>query len=540
MATVSWLSLTGWQTFTNLPALLVLLKLKPADMDASKRMRCLDGTRTQVLQSIKDWVTDSSVDQRIFWLHGPVGSGKSTISTTIASSFADMGCLGAFLFFNRDEEERSHPSRVIRTIAYNLGSCDEPQIGAAIAGATNNTDITLMPLDRQFAKLVVGPISGFTAITRPIVIVLDALDECGRVKDRKELLEVLADETIKIPSALRIILTSRKEADITKAFMDKRHVHVRELELTTNDNMEDIVIFIRHRMCDIREKNSDLPLGPDWPGEHIIKALASRAAGLFVWASIACLFIEAHAPQERLDMLLQGDVDASAQSALDGLYATALKSLDIVDDPHLASDFLSIMGTIIVARNPLSDKAMDSILCLKRPSRHTIYKLGCVLMTDNNLIRIIHPSFADYLSTRNRCQSDALYIDRQLHNRLIAIHSLNLLNGFLRRNICNLTLSMERVIATLPESICYASMSWIAHVVDMIFIPESFADILEQFLSDHLLHWMEAMSILNKSKEVITSLSSLLLWVEVSHVRLCPMNSPDVLTEISEWSFQTT
>jgi hypothetical protein len=104
---------------TSLPTLLalpqILSRLKPAGMDATKRDHCLEGTRTQVLKSITDWVADTSVgNQRILWLHGLAGSGKSAISTTIAGSYNEQGCLGAFVFFNRDDEERSRPASVIR------------------------------------------------------------------------------------------------------------------------------------------------------------------------------------------------------------------------------------------------------------------------------------------------------------------------------------------------------------------------------------------------------------------------------------------
>jgi hypothetical protein len=82
-----------------------------------------------------------------------------------------------------------------------------------------------------------------------------------------------------------------------------------------------------------------------WPEDEKIRALEMRAAGLFVWASTACLFIgESHEPPKRLDMLLQDDIDANAQSALDDLYATALESVDNGNDEDFRSDFLSIMG----------------------------------------------------------------------------------------------------------------------------------------------------------------------------------------------------
>jgi hypothetical protein len=495
-----------------------LRKLEPARMNASNRSTCLEGTRMQLLQSITDWASHPSVDQRILWLHGLVGSGKSTISTTIANFFDERRCLGAFVFFNRDVEERRQPSSVFRTIAHQLSLFDR-RIGTAIAEIIETTsNITQMTIPRQFTQLVVNPLLSLPKSEQPTVIILDALDECGDANGREDLLATLVTKFIDLPSEIRIIITSRKEPDIMTAFMAKPHILVQELDLTSLHNMEDIEAFVRSRMSTIRLRNSLLQSMHSWPEDGKIHALVMRAAGLFVWASTACLFIgQSHDPPKRLDMLLEGDVDADAQSALNDLYATALESVANGDDEDFRSDFLSIMGMIIVARNPLSDETIDTLLCLERPSRHTIVKLGCVLRwADGEPIRVIHPSFTDYLSNRLQCGSDAFYIDTQLHNRRLAVCSLRYLDGVLRRNLCGLTLSQTPITTDISEATSYASMSWIAHVTEVTEEAESLADLLQQFLSRHLLHWLEVMSILNMSRDVIASLRNLLIWVEVS------------------------
>jgi hypothetical protein len=495
----------------------MLRKLEPARMDASDRSPCLQGTRMELLQSITDWASRPSLDQRILWLHGLVGSGKSTISTTVANFFDDEKCLGAFVFFDRDVEERNQPSNVIRTISHQLGKADSG-IGTVIAHTVNAiSNITSLTPIRQFTDLVLNPLLSLPKTEMPLVIVIDALDECGNANSREQLLEALVNKSAELPPVVRIIITSRKEPDILAAFTGKSHILVQELDLTTQHNTEDILIFLRDRMSNINSRNPGLRLAPDWPGSDKIHALAERAAGLFVWASTACLFIGGHDPPKRLNLLLQGDVDANSQSALDVLYATALGSADSGNDEDFQSDFLSIMGTIIVARNPLSDEAIDTLLCLKRPSRHTILKLGCVLhWSEGEPIRVIHPSFTDYLSTRLRREYDALYIDTQLHHRQFAMHCLRYLNAVLRRNLCDLTLSTEPISTKISETISYASASWITHVIYMRQAPECFGDELERFLSKHLLHWLEAMGILEKSREVSVLLRSLLDWVEVS------------------------
>src|ERR1700733_14007711 len=152
-------------------------------MDASTRSECLHGTRTILIQSIEDWSATFS-EQQVLWLYGLAGSGKSTISTTIANLIREQGRLGAFIFFNRDVEERSRPSNVIRTLAYRLASSDA-RIGALVATVIETIpSISESPLSFQFTKLLIEPLSNLPTTEAPIVLILDALDECGSAEDR--------------------------------------------------------------------------------------------------------------------------------------------------------------------------------------------------------------------------------------------------------------------------------------------------------------------------------------------------------------------
>ena len=44
---------------------------------------CLPDTRVELLRQIEDWADDFSTES-IFWLNGMAGTGKSTISRTVA------------------------------------------------------------------------------------------------------------------------------------------------------------------------------------------------------------------------------------------------------------------------------------------------------------------------------------------------------------------------------------------------------------------------------------------------------------------------
>jgi Cdc6-like AAA superfamily ATPase len=60
---------------------------------------CLPQTGTQVIHHIKRW-GDSMTSTLVFWLHGPVGTGKTTVSHTIAEEY-NSGRLAALFFFWR-------------------------------------------------------------------------------------------------------------------------------------------------------------------------------------------------------------------------------------------------------------------------------------------------------------------------------------------------------------------------------------------------------------------------------------------------------
>jgi hypothetical protein len=492
-----------------------LSKLNPAAMDASSRSECLQGTRLDALLSITDWIR-LATEQRVLWLHGVAGSGKSTLSTTIANIFREQGSLGAFVFFNRDLEESSQPRSVIKTIAYQLGSFDN-RIGAAIAASIDTTPSILQsPLHVQFRKLLIEPLLTLPTSAWPIVLILDALDECGGAQDRKLLLSTLTAESIHLPPSVRILITSRAEFDIRAAFLDRSHISVQELDIESDQNMHDISSFLHHRIMEIRCANPSLKLPPDWPGDMSLDALAEHAAGLFEWASTACRFIDGYDPQERLDVLLRGTVHGNAEIALNTLYQTALESVGGWADDEFCADFRIIMGVILVAKNPLSHSAIDKLLSLKRPSRHFISRLGCVLSwSDTAPIRILHPSFADFLSDHLRCGSPIWHIRIPFHNRSFSVRCLNYMNTALKRNICDLTLSPSPVNKVLHEATAYACTSWIDHTIDIIEEEESTADVLEDFLFHHLLHWIECMSILKKSRTTVTSVRCLHDWLRV-------------------------
>jgi NACHT domain len=487
---------------------ILLETLNPPEMDCTMRTGCLGDTRADVLAQVIDWACKPASLQRTLWLHGPAGSGKSTISTTLVERFRQLKQLGAFLFLSRDNTEGSNPALVTRNLAHQI-SLSYPEIGVFIVSAVkNNTHTLTSQISSQFQELIINPLSSVSTNSQ-IVLLLDAMDECGTKTDRKALLNTLAEQSAYLPPTSRLIITSRPDIDMRLAFEFQPHIKPLELDLTSAATQRDILTYIRHQMKSIYKKNRYL--GLRWPGDKKVKALARRACGLFVWASIVCNFIDAHDPCKHLDIILKGNQAPTADAALDSLYQTALKVLGVWDDADFVEDFRSIVCIMLVLRNPLSTVAIDNLLTNsdRRPSAHTIEKLSCVICSSPT-VRFIHPSVADFLMDKSRGGNEIWFFTPPLCERNMATLCLRRLSKVLHRDMSRFAPLVDREDDTIPKDVAYACVFWVDHVC---MIEDDLAPIdqlLETFIDQHILHWFEAMSLLHRSSLMVTLLGQLL------------------------------
>ncbi|KAK4205815.1 hypothetical protein QBC37DRAFT_236891, partial [Rhypophila decipiens] len=81
--------------------------------------RCHPDTRTELLCQIRDW-TNNPQAEGIFWLCGMAGTGKSTISRTVASQLSAEGVLGASFLFKKGDGDRGKAAKFFTTIASQL------------------------------------------------------------------------------------------------------------------------------------------------------------------------------------------------------------------------------------------------------------------------------------------------------------------------------------------------------------------------------------------------------------------------------------
>ncbi|KAF3917868.1 hypothetical protein ABW20_dc0107041 [Dactylellina cionopaga] len=147
--------------------------------------RCHPDTRVGLLHEINEWFQNPQ-GKAIFWLNGMAGTGKSTLSRTVAQSFANKNQLGASFFFKRGEGDLSHAGRFFSTIATQLVVKIPALVPYVAKALDSDPTISEKPITEQFSKLIFHPLSNMELNPQKIsklAIVVDALDEYKTITD---------------------------------------------------------------------------------------------------------------------------------------------------------------------------------------------------------------------------------------------------------------------------------------------------------------------------------------------------------------------
>ncbi|KAL5522491.1 hypothetical protein ACEPAG_8507 [Sanghuangporus baumii] len=332
-------------------------RLNPILSDAFDRHVCLPDARVEIRKRIMDWIFFET-RQNVFWPYGAAGSGKSTVSTTIAWNLRDMSWLGAFLFFERG---RSEPSSVIRTIAYHLALFDSTIGGNILAELKNDKNIATAPSALQFNKLILQPlIDAASSIQGPVVIVLDALDECGTPDTRRSLIQLFRKGLPELPNIFRFLITSRQEIDIDKVFSHLEIVRPMELDYTSTTSHQDVLSYICTEMRNAVREEMEVPEG--WPWDESMALLGKAASGLFIWASTAVKLVSTSDNPFRSLKELISDSRSLSNFGLYTLYSTTLRNSRIVwSNDASRTRFAQVLALALLSKVPLSSKTMDGI-----------------------------------------------------------------------------------------------------------------------------------------------------------------------------------
>ena len=467
----------------------------------------------------------------MFWLNGLAGTGKSTIAQSFSDMIANDGFLGASFFCSRDYLDRRVLKNIFPTLAYQL-ACHYPSFRSyVIAVIKKDPTLAHTSLISQLENLLITPLSEAKV---SCVIVIDALDECIDDQPASAILSVLGRFAKQLP-LVKFFITGRPEPRIRSGFrlpLLEPITHtflLHRVELSCVDN--DIQLYLTERLITIAKQRSNFNLPKPWPQNSEIKILTKKSSGLFIFASTLARFIgsEHHDPNERLQLVISETSSTihEGRAGIDSLYSQVLlHAFPDILGPDVFADVRRVLGAIVLAFNPLSQKELSKILgtsttLVSTTLRH-LHSVILVPTNDCDEIRIFHKSFPDFLQDDEQCIDPRFYINSTVHHGSMSLGCLELVKG-LKRNPCSLPpFAMNQETPNLPQlledrlgsAVQYACHYWIRHLE------------LSPTSSDHVFQvialvvealknappWIEVMSLKNYLEGVIHSMHGLLDW----------------------------
>jgi NACHT domain len=501
---------------------------------------CLKGTREGVLWDIEAWEADE-LNESVYWLKGVAGCGKSTIAQTFAERSAAKGKLGASFFCSRDYPDRRNLRLIFLTLARDLAywSADFKTALVPIIRASPNVQDDSLPV--QLEKLLVRP---FKETRLSATIVVDALDECEDKEPVSEFLSALAVHVNNVPT-VRFFITGRPEDRIRSGFklppLRTKELPLHDVDSATVDS--DIKSFVTFRLDKIATRRRQSISG-QWPSDRDIAVVLKKTSGLFIIASVILRFIDSPfaSPQKRLKLIVdpQESTTYEGRSGIDVVYHQILSaSFEHAgeDDAVFFDQLHLVVGSIVLALKPLPRTSLAELLEMTPEDIWIIliHLHSVLIVPESELepIRILHKSFADFITDKERCLDARHFIDPPPHHSVLGMHCLKLMNMRLMKNMCNLPryvknsdvkdLSARRELCVAP-SLSYACSSWAKHLQlsSQAGNTSSVLTLVNEFFTRHLLSWLEVLSIEEHLHTAIYSLHDVRSWlIEVSTSYCC-------------------
>jgi hypothetical protein len=493
----------------------------------------------QLLDDIATWMKSPS-EKQIYWLTGVAGTGKTTVAQSVAHMASEQNMCEATFFFSHASEDRRDYKKVIPTLAYQLARYDALRPGI-VAAVDADKDVGTAATSIQARRLLFDALRLLSSPPfPPLLIVLDALDECKKDMNQThggDLIPILLAGLKDLPF-VKVFITSRPEPSIETMFMDD-DVHGAARTLALHRDIEKITIqsdIAHYFNIELAKLRKRIPSNLDFPLPSQLQQLVERANTLFIYARTAVEYISDPygQPDRRLIALIEAKPGQSSGQfgRLDNLYTRILCDAQV--SYKKTNDVLrAILVTLVLLQQELPAKdlavmaGIDEDTCteyLRRISAILNYRHGTT-----DLVRLMHLSFPDFLSDARRCSEISQYVVNTAEDHLrMTERCLQIMNKYLRYNICNLHDPslfhneipdfVAQVDAYVSVFLRYACRFWMAHWLRHIQDSGSQAQVpvgLDVFCTQHLLHWIEVLSLTEVMNDVLQMMLELIPLVNV-------------------------
>ncbi|KAF3228321.1 hypothetical protein TWF106_007353 [Orbilia oligospora] len=462
---------------------------------------------------------------RLLWIKGDPGKGKTMLLCGIIDELskptgdAKFDNL-AFFFCQATDERLNNATAVLRGLIFLLVS-RQPTLLSHVRkkydSAGRNSGLfqdsnAFFALSEIFTDLIQDPALKSTCL------IIDALDECvvGLPWLLKLIVEKLSVSTT-ANSRLRWIVSSRNWWNIEKVLNTAAQGINLSLELNADSISTAVTVYIRHKVDKLgyRGKLRDT----------VSQYLLANAQSTFLWVALVCQELQ-NVPQLRVQKKLQ-----EFPPGLDMLYRRMVDQIYNSDDAKFCESVIAVM---LVVRRPITLKELMTLVDIpdlepdddlnSESLREIVQLCGSFLTVRDGVISFVHQSAKDYLVKNESLQ---MFPDGRVEKQeqLMALRSIFAMEKTLTKNIYGLETLDFDILKNKTErpnpdplaSLRYACAHWIDHVCgtegDWHENLLSNNGCVHGFLRKHLLHWLEALSLLKAVTSGVQAIAKLNLFL---------------------------
>lgn len=485
------------------------------------------------------WVLDdpayrrwkSNDDIHLLWIHGDPGKGKTMMTIALIDELArgapkdgNSSDVIVYFFCQSAAEGLDSAAGVLRGLLYGL--------------ITEHEDILRLvqqEYDVRDQRLFEGPTAMFTLWTvlcsalqrftrSRIYLMVDAVDEC-RVQ-QQDLLKLITSSYAASLQHVKWLLTSRNEPIIRERLEHGSHQAHTSLELNSDPVSRAVESYVAYKAQDLAQRKSYNEVLKHEVMEH----LRTHAEGTFLWVALACQELEKVAGWKTKALLRE------FPAGLEPLYTRMLEQMANIPDDEYVGLCYRTLRIMTIAQRPLTLKEiavlghMQSELCDDMPSMHNLASsCGSFLTIRNGVVYFVHQSARDFL----RLGAGMRIFDSSIEDEHLVIsrRCVDIMWQALKKDICDLKMpgilvdeiDQSAIEQHLPGEVQYACTYWVHHLFSTMTtssLQTAARDTrwVYEFLRRHLLHWIEALSLIGQFAKGIHSIVRLHNALQVSNL----------------------
>ena len=468
--------------------------------------------------------TTTSVENRICWLIGSPGTGKSTIARSLVNTLGDRAV--ASFFCSSSSRDTSDTKKIIPTLVAQLAQ--RPNWQRFKDALTDLLPIQDDPsnligrrasLATQLQKLIVEPF-GATALLKPAIIIIDGLDECIDIDEAGKFIIYLGRCLGRLPANLKLFISSRNDPrlrrgmDLVNAICREgkddsepppRVVKTIDLNAAEYDDVtrRDIETYLRSGFAKYKGLTSPSSSTKaeaahhdafSFPREDELRRFVTKCISLpFIVAGTVFKHItskDATDPRERMrrffnlrltDVPFNGNADAKMRR-LNEVYAHIISvTLDDIrresrskETPEHYEEVRMVLGCSIVVQRPLSINNLADLLGLEASNvRAALERFRTVIpmpRDDSEELAIFHDTWRTFVAVASRkpplTGPIMPTLDLRIYLGKMTVRTLAYLVERLHRAYVDhgqVRLGKE-IADTMNKPLGYSSSYWISHL----------------------------------------------------------------------------